>query len=135
MPLGQYLMFTGSMLLALMFLSDRYIPTLSAEPMRADVDKTIIRIHSGHKWPEAIVFDTTRPTIFAGPVETAEILVTKSPRNALALAVQAPAPAVSKSTSESKGETNPVTRKRPVKAVRLTAKQTYGDVSTISSSW
>ncbi len=31
--------------------------------MRADSDLPVIRIHSDRKWPEPVVFDTSRPTI------------------------------------------------------------------------
>lgn len=63
MPLGRYFAFTGSVLLALLFLADWYMPKRPAEPTRTEVDKTIIRIYSGHRWPDAIAFDTNRPTI------------------------------------------------------------------------
>ena len=46
--------FTGSALLALMFMADWYLPKSAAEPARAGVDKTIIRIHSSRQWPEAM---------------------------------------------------------------------------------
>jgi hypothetical protein len=91
MPLGRYFICVGSLLLALLFLSDWYMPKLSTEPPRADIDRSIIRIQSRHKWPEAIVFDTSLPTIIA-PVATAELPVRKSTRDALALLPQAPPP-------------------------------------------
>jgi hypothetical protein len=131
MPLGRYLMFIGSLLLALLFVSNWYFPNLSVEPARADVDRSIIRIHSQHKWPEAIVFDTTQPTIIPPPVETADIPVRKSSRDALALAAPMPAAAASKPAIEPK----PVARKRPAKAVRMTARQPDGYVGTFPSSW
>jgi hypothetical protein len=61
------------MLLALLFLADWYFPTSSAATAVADndVDRSIIRIHSGHKWPAAIQIDTTAPMPAAAPV-TAE---------------------------------------------------------------
>jgi hypothetical protein len=130
-------MFTGSLLLALLFLSDWYFPALSAGPARADVDRSIIRIHSGHKWPEAIVFDTTQPTITPPPVETADLPVKKSPRDALALAVPSTA-AASKPTSEAKEARNEprlVARKHPARAVRMTARQTDGYVGTFPPGW
>ena len=77
MPLWRYFAFTGGALLALLFLADWYLPKSAAEPARAGVDKTIIRIQSTRQWPEAIVFDTNRPAITpslvtaaAAPVET-----------------------------------------------------------------
>lgn len=83
MPLGRYFAFTGSVLLALLFLADWYMPKLSAEPTRADVDKTIIRIRSAHRWPDAIVYDTNRP-IISPPAITADASAESSPLEAFA---------------------------------------------------
>ena len=51
------------MLLGLLFLADWYFPTSTAAPAVADndVDRSIIRIHSRHKWPAAIRMDTAAP--------------------------------------------------------------------------
>jgi hypothetical protein len=64
-PLGRYFIFVGSLLLGMLFISDWYLPKDSAPGFfrEARVDKSIIRIKSAHKWPEAIVFDTSLPTI------------------------------------------------------------------------
>jgi hypothetical protein len=72
MPLGRYFIFIGSMLMALLFLADNYFPPLTAAAARADVDRTVIRLHSRHKWPERIVIDTSLPTIVPPPVKIAE---------------------------------------------------------------
>jgi len=93
MPLGRYFGFAGSVLLALLFLADWYIPKLSAEPDRADLDRSIIRIHTMHRWPDAIVFDTSLPTITPPPVIAAEDSAKRTPRDALALLPQASPPA------------------------------------------
>ena len=82
MPLGRYFLFTGSALLALLFLADWYLPKLSAEPARTGVDKTIIRIHSSQKWPAAVVFDTNLPT--TNPPAIVADASERSPREALA---------------------------------------------------
>jgi hypothetical protein len=89
MSLWRYFAFTGSTLLALLFLADWYLPKSSAEPARAGVDKTVIRIHSSRQWPEAIVFDTNRPTVTPGPVaaDAAPVetpMAEKPPREAFA---------------------------------------------------
>ncbi len=70
MPLVRYLLFTGSMLLGLLFLADWYFPTSRAATAGVDndVDRSIIRIHSSHKWPAAIQMDTTAPMPAAAPV-------------------------------------------------------------------
>ena len=102
MPLGRYFVFTGGMLLALLFLADWYMPQLAATPARAEVDRTIIRLHSLRKWPERIVIDTSLPTIVPPPAEIAEaprvkpLPVARPPREAFALAtpIQAATPAI-----------------------------------------
>jgi len=63
MPLGRYFLYIGSVLLALLFVADWYLPPSSADPARSGVDRTTIRIHSSHKWPAAVVIDTSLPTI------------------------------------------------------------------------
>ena len=63
MPVVRYFFFVGGVLLALLFVSDAYLPKLPvADSDSAGVDKSIIRIHSDRKWPERVVFDTSRPT-------------------------------------------------------------------------
>jgi hypothetical protein len=79
MPLGRYFAFIGSMLLALLFLADWYVPQPTAMPARADVDRTVIRLHSSHKWPERIVIDTSLPTIVPPAARVAETLPVKPP--------------------------------------------------------
>ncbi len=65
MPLLRYFVFVGGALLALLFISDSFLPKEPAVMAAADsgTDKSTIRIHSDRKWPERIVFDTNQPTI------------------------------------------------------------------------
>ena len=58
------------MLLGLLFLADWYFPTSPAATALADndVDRSIIRIHSSHKWPSAIRMDTSAPMPAPAPV-------------------------------------------------------------------
>jgi hypothetical protein len=60
MPLVRYFVFVGGMLLALLFLADWYFstPTDAIAVADNDVDRSVIRIHSRHKWPAAIQMDT-----------------------------------------------------------------------------
>jgi hypothetical protein len=91
MPIGRYFVFVGSVLLALLFLSDRYFPEQIAPSARADVDRSVIRVHSRHKWPEAVVYDTSLPTIVP-PVAAAGLSPERPPREAFAQLPPAPPP-------------------------------------------
>ena len=68
MPLLRYFLYVGGALLALLFISDAYLPRLPVEAS-ADYDLPAVRIHSDRKWPERVVFDTSHPTIV--PQQTA----------------------------------------------------------------
>lgn len=74
MPLGRYFASVGSVLLALLYLADWYLPRQDAMPAGADADRTVIRLHSAHKWPERIVIDTSLPTIVPPPAKVADNL-------------------------------------------------------------
>ena len=64
MPLLRYFVFVGGALLALLFVSNAYLPKMPDE-VTADTgsDKPVIRIHSERKWPERVVFDTSHPPV------------------------------------------------------------------------
>jgi hypothetical protein len=84
MPLARYFTFAGSLLLALLFLADWYFPKLVVPPATAGVDKSIIRLHSAHRWPEATVYDTSLPTIV--PPSTPLIFAVQRPPQPVAQA-------------------------------------------------
>ena len=64
MPIMRYFLFVGGVLLALLFVSDAYLPKAAvANSTGPGVDKSTVRITSIQKWPERIVFDTSLPTI------------------------------------------------------------------------
>jgi hypothetical protein len=74
MPVLRYFIFVGSALLALLFVADAYAPpqpVAAKEQTVAATENPILRIRSDRKWPQAIVFDTTQPTIIP-PVLKAE---------------------------------------------------------------
>jgi hypothetical protein len=60
MPLVRYFLFTGVMLLSLLLVAERYLPK-PVDKVAADVDRSIIRIHSDHQWPAAVRIDTSVP--------------------------------------------------------------------------
>ncbi len=68
MPVLRYFVFVGGALLALLFVSNAYLPKMPDE-LRVDtgLDKSVIRIHSDRKWPERVVFDTNQPTVIPAP--------------------------------------------------------------------
>src|ERR1700722_17717589 len=67
MPLARYFFYVGGVLLALLFVSDAVLPKLPVADS-ANSDLPVIRIHSERKWPERVVFDTSRPTIVPAQV-------------------------------------------------------------------
>jgi hypothetical protein len=73
MPLLQYFGWVGSVLLATLYAASGWLSgnVAAAPPPRARLSESIhIRIHSEHKWPERVVFDTTRSRL--APAENAQ---------------------------------------------------------------
>ena len=63
-PIARYIAFVGSLLLAILFIADWYLPMAPTQSVTSrEADKPIMRIKSDQKWPERIVFDTSAPTI------------------------------------------------------------------------
>jgi len=95
-PIGRYLAFVGSLLLAMLFIADWLLPMGPTQRVTSgEANKPIIRIKSDYKWPERIAFDTSAPTIVAQtPPIVADAPVTRPPREAFAL-LAAPVPEVS----------------------------------------
>jgi hypothetical protein len=74
MPLARYFLFVGGVLLALLFISDDYLPKLAVSN-RAISHSAIIRIHSDQKWPERVVYDTSLPTAIPAQIANMEASV------------------------------------------------------------
>jgi hypothetical protein len=74
MPLARYFFFVGGVLLALLFISDAFLPKYPAAD-RANANLPVIRIHSDRKWPERVVFDTSLPTIIPAQIASREASV------------------------------------------------------------
>jgi hypothetical protein len=70
MPLARYFLYVGGALLALLLVSEPYLPKLPAADW-GNSRSVVIRIHSDQKWPERIVYDTSLPTIV--PTQIASI--------------------------------------------------------------
>jgi hypothetical protein len=71
MPIGRYIAWVGTSLLALLFLADWYFPKSSPQPQRDANNLPIIRIASVRQPPERVVIDTSRPTIVPTPLADA----------------------------------------------------------------
>jgi hypothetical protein len=73
-PFARYFVFVGGALMALLIAFDLFSPKAAADIgiQSGNVDKSIVRIKSEQKWPERIVFDTTRPTVAPKAVQTAQ---------------------------------------------------------------
>jgi hypothetical protein len=85
-PIGRYIAFVGSLLLAIFFIADWYLPTAPTQSVTSREAEPIIRIKSDRKWPERMVFDTSAPTIVPQkPPVVADVPVTNPPQEAFAL--------------------------------------------------
>ncbi|MBR0694711.1 hypothetical protein [Bradyrhizobium lablabi] len=60
MPIRQYFVWVGSVLLAALFAADWWLPDPAAHPHSAPPpnERVNLRIRSEHKWPERVVIDT-----------------------------------------------------------------------------
>ena len=134
MPLVRYFTFIGSLLLSLLFLADWYMPKLAAEPTHVDVDRSIIRIHSRHKWPDAIVIDTTLPTITPPAPVIADIPKNRPPREAFALLPQASASA---SAAKAVGTASPAAppRRKKMAATAASYQATNYPTTNLRMAW
>ena len=95
MPIGRYFLYIGSALLALLLIADWYFSPTGTGPAASElaasrIDRYSIRIHSARKWPQAIVIDTTLPTVVPPPVTTvaAKAPEARPPREAYAMAIE-----------------------------------------------
>jgi len=73
MPLFQYFGWVGSFLVAALFAANWCISGPNARTPASDVpfdQKINIRIHTDHKWPEAVVFDTSSALAQRADAET-----------------------------------------------------------------
>ena len=121
MPLARYVFFVGGVLLALLFISDAYLPKLPVAH-EAGIDLPLIRIHSDQKWPEGVVYDTNLPTIVpaqiantdasvAAPVAVADVAAKAQAREAFAQLQPSDARQLQQSDSKKREAKHPRQRK------------------------
>jgi hypothetical protein len=72
MPLVRYFLVIGGILLGLLLWMDRYLPKPALAAAAVDIDRSVIRIHSSHRWPSAVRFDTSMPMPHPSAVAAAE---------------------------------------------------------------
>jgi hypothetical protein len=127
MPLRRYFAYTGGVLLALLFLIDWYQPRPAVDPAHTDIDRSIIRIHSMHKWPGAVAYDTSQPTIVpSAPTVAAEAPVPSAPREAFASAPKPePTPAAATPPARPATASKHATRRVRVARTRSTRIASY----------
>jgi hypothetical protein len=141
MPVARYFCVVGSLLLALLFLADWYFPKLVDAPATAGVDKTIIRLHTAHRWPEATVFDTSLPTIVPrAAVAVADSLppapIARLPKQAFALALPEAMPVrAGLSLAARKHAQRRRARITPAYARRIASDETGGFRTGLPPSW
>jgi hypothetical protein len=118
MPLVRYFVYVGGVLLGLLFLADWYFPTPNAATAVADndVDRSIIRIHSRHKWPDAIQMDTRAPMPAPAPV-IAEAAPPAAPVERVRQAVERVRQAYAFEPPPQKAAEKPRRRARPLRPV------------------
>jgi hypothetical protein len=101
----------------------------ASDPFISDekIDKSTIRIHSAHRWPEKIVFDTQLATIAPSPVLSESPTVINQSREAFAKLEAAPQ--VFKSPA-------PMRTKQPlVKKSRSTRVAAYPAPAALPAGW
>src|SRR5262245_53104214 len=68
MPIRQYFVWVGSVLLVALFAANWWLPDATAHTPSAIApnERVNLRIRTDHKWPERVVFDTTHSGMQAG---------------------------------------------------------------------
>lgn len=90
MPVVRYFIFAGSILFALLLFADWYFPGSAVASRADDVDRSILRITSDHRWPERIVIDTSQPTIVPPAAVTENAPAARDSREAFATMIAPP---------------------------------------------
>lgn len=146
MPLARYFLCTGSVLLALLFLIDWYLPPPAVEAARADIDRPTIRVQSARKWPSAVVYDTDQPTIVPpAAIAAVEVPPVKPaqpatpPLEAMAMAMAQPKePAASQpapASSHKRGVRRSKLARTPGPAPRVASSDIFGFGNPFQTNW
>ena len=79
MPIGRYMAWVGTALLALLFVTNWFLPASLAEPLGDEINRPVIRIASIQQRPERIVIDTNLATIVPPPTLSADAATDEPP--------------------------------------------------------
>ena len=80
MPIGRYMAWVGTALLALLFATNWFLPQSLAEPVGDEINRPVIRIASMQQPPERIVIDTNLPTIVPPATPSADAATDEPPQ-------------------------------------------------------
>ena len=107
MPIGRYMAWVGTALLALLFVTNWFLPASLAEPLGDEINRPVIRIASIQQRPERIVIDTNLPTIVPPPTLSADAATDEPP-----LQVRPSAPAIPRISVAAAEKRKPKTKKQ-----------------------
>jgi len=129
MPLARYFLYVGGALLALLFISDPYLPKLPAADGGSS-PPAIIHIHSTQKWPERIVYDTSLPTLvpaqianIEASVAAPEIVASTAAREAFGQLQPSSQPSDAKKLEPKLQRRHKIAKRRAAPPARLAAQQ------------
>ena len=94
MPIGRFIIWVGTSLLALLFVADWCLPNSLSEPAHDASNKPIIRIASIQQPPERVVIDTSQPTIVPPPTLVGNTTPSEPPPPLQSYASATPPPTV-----------------------------------------
>ena len=94
MPIGRYIAWVGTSLLALLLVANWLLPQPLAEGTADETNRPVIRIASMQQPPERIVIDTSQPTIVPPPTRFADAVPDEPPPPVQSYASAAPRPTV-----------------------------------------
>ena len=117
MPIGRYIAWVGTSLLALLFVANWFLPQSLAEPSGDEVNRPVIRIASMQQPPERIVIDTNLPTIVPPPTMVADAIPDEPPaqrQSSASLTSHAPVTGVDKTKAKAKKrQVNEIAARQP----------------------
>ena len=115
MPIGRYMAWVGTALLALLFVTNWFLPQSLADPLD-EINRPVIRIASIQQPPERIVIDTNLPTIVPPPTLSADAATDEPPQQVRPSAPaipRIPVAAAEKRKPKAKKQLNEVAAKAP----------------------